>query len=98
MCENKMNNSDTGIVSALMWIAVFIIILALNVYARAAGPVPPTLPDPKLTPGALAPGVVSSLTKAQLCARGFSTKSVRDVSVVSLHLRIKRHVVEHAKR
>jgi hypothetical protein len=45
MCENRTNSSDTGIVSALMWIVSFIIILALNAYAGAG-----TLPDPTKTP------------------------------------------------
>jgi hypothetical protein len=82
VCENRTNNSDTGIASLLGIGAavIIIIVMILLVPVHAATLVPPTLPDPKLTPGALAPGVVSSLTKAQLCAKGFSTKSVRDVT------------------
>jgi hypothetical protein len=78
MCENRTNNSDTGIVSPLgiAGIVACVIMLILLALPAVAG----VLPDPVKTPGASFPGVVSSLTKEQLCAKGFTTKSIRDVS------------------
>lgn len=63
----------------LMGCVIFFLI-ALALLPAHSATVAPTLPDQKLTPGALAPGVVSSLTKAQLCAKGFTTKTIRDVT------------------
>jgi hypothetical protein len=83
MCEDRTNNSDTGIATLLVLFVLLAIVVCVAYFAFSsamAATVPPTLPDPKLTPGALAPGVVSSLTKDQLCAKGFTTKSVRNVS------------------
>jgi hypothetical protein len=74
----RMKSSDLWPFLVFVIVVLFWVIFSLK--ADAATLVAPTLPDPKLTPGALAPGVVSSLTKEQLCAKGFSTKSVRDVS------------------
>jgi hypothetical protein len=77
MCEDRTNNSDTGL-SPLALVALIVVCLALivlSVHAHAA-----TLPDPVKTPGASFPGVISSLTKAQLCAKGFTTKKIRDVT------------------
>jgi hypothetical protein len=75
MCEDRTNNNDTGIVPLCVIAFVVLVFFALVLHAEAAGPVAPILPDPKLTPG-----VAGTLTAAQLCAKGFTTKSIRNVT------------------
>ena len=73
--ENRTNNSDASIAPFLVFVIVVLFWVIFSLRADAAAPVPPALPDPKLTPG-----VAGTLTSAQLCARGFTTRSIRDVT------------------
>ena len=65
------------LLTVLKWTAAIgVILYCVAAYSAEAADANHWLPDPALTPGA----VNASLTKQVICARGWSTKSVRSVS------------------